>query len=76
MALPVKRQAINRCVCHQAVALVKVGLQPGQLAAPFGGFKPQRQLGNFNTFSVDIDAKQVVLQYLVADVGIQQFRRR
>ena len=55
--------------------MVKIGLQPGQLPAALSGFKPQRQLGNFNALSVDVHTKQVVLQNLVADISVEQLLR-
>ena len=41
LCMPIKRQGVKICIIDQAVAVVKVGLQPGQLAAQLGRFKPQ-----------------------------------
>ena len=52
--------------------MVKVCLQPRQLAAQLGGFQPQREFGDFDAFGIDVNAKQVAVQNLVADVNNQQ----
>ena len=40
LRLPFTRQGIKRCITYQTVAMVEVGLQTGQFAAQFSGFKP------------------------------------